>query len=162
MTRSATLGLLAVAFACIAEPSSATVRRVLLSVHGLQLPKKKAVYAFNIDTYGVEYLAVCHLPMGWELRSERSDDFGGYMSGEADLHASPLTFTSMYLVDVYDYRSTTVRSGNTEHPASFQGWVKIGSREQFGDWHGRKVPLRPNNFRLTDARRCPDPPPPAP
>jgi hypothetical protein len=160
--RSATLGFLAVVFTCIAQPSAAAVRRLLLSVDGLILPKNKEIYAFRIETFGVDLLAVCSLPMGWELRSEKYEDPEGYMSGEADLHANRLRSTSMYLVDVYDYRATTVRDGNTEHPASFSGWVQIGSRERFGDWHGRKVTLRPNNFRLSDATRCPAPPPPAP
>jgi hypothetical protein len=68
----------------------------------------------------------------------------------------------MYLVEVYDYRPVTSHDSNTEHPASFSGWVRIGSRERFGDWHGRKVLLRAGNFRLKDAKRCPVPPPPAP
>jgi len=162
MMRLAILGLFGVAFTLIGQPSAAAVRRVLLSVEGLTLPQNKAIYAFHIDTFGVEFLAVCSLPAGWELKSEKYDDPEGYLSGKADLHASRLRLTGMYLVDVYDYRSTTMRSGNTEHPASFQGWIQIGNREQFGDWHGRKVPLRPNNFRLTNATRCPAPPPSAP
>lgn len=160
--RSVTTGFLAVMLACIAQPSAGAVRRVLLSVDGLTLPKNQAVYAFHIDTFGVEFLAVCSLPRGWELKSEKFDDPEGYISGEADLHASRLRLTNMYLVDVYDYRVATVRDGNTEHPASFSGWVRIGSRPQFGDWHGRKVTLRPNNFRLSDATQCPALPPPAP
>jgi hypothetical protein len=161
LMRLAILASLAAVFTCIAQPSAATVRRALLSMEGLKVPKDKAVYAFHIDTFGVEVLAVCSLPMGWELRSEKYEDPEGYMSGKADLHAARLRFTSMYLVDVYDYRATTVQDGNTEHPASFSGWAQIGSREQFGDWHGRRVTLRPNNFHLADARRCPDPQPPA-
>lgn len=158
--RSALLAVLGAVCTCVAQPSTAGIRRVLLSVNGLTLPKNKAVYAFHIDTFGVEFLGICDVPSGWELKSEKFDDPEGYLSGEADLHASELKFTRMYLVDVYDYGAETVRVGSGENPASFSGWVRIGSREQFGDWHGRKVTLRPNNFHLVDATRCPAPPPP--
>jgi hypothetical protein len=157
--RSAILGVLAVAFVSAAQPSAAAVRRVLLSVDGLSLPQGKDIYAFHIDTFGVEFVAVCSVPRGWELKSEKYENPEGYISGKADLHASRLRFARMYLVDVYDYQA---RSDNDGHPASFSGWVQIGSREQFGDWRGRKVTLRPNNFRLADAGRCPVPPPPLP
>jgi hypothetical protein len=149
------------ALAC--QPSEAAVRRVLLSVHGLGVPLDKSIYAYRIDTWGVEFLAVCAVPQSWELKSEKFEDSEGYLSGQADIHGTPLqSLTNMYLVDVYDYRPTTAHVGDTEHPASFKGWVRIGSREQFGDWHGRKVTLRAKNFRLKDATRCPAPPPASP
>lgn len=159
MIRSAILGVLVVAFVSVAQPSAAAVRRVLLSVNGLTLPHDKDIYAFHIDTFGVQFVAVCSVPMGWELRSEKYEGQEGYISGKADLHASRLRFTRMYLVDVYDYQE---RSRNNGRPASFSGWVQIGSRERFGDWHGREVALRPSNFHLTNASRCPVPPPPLP
>lgn len=162
MRRSAVLGLFAAASTCIAQPSVAAVRRALLSIDGLTLPKDKAIYAYRIDTFGVEFLAVCSVPSGWELKSQKYENPGGYLSGQADLHASRLRFTRMYLVDVYEHQAEAVREADAEHPASFSGWVQIGSRQQFGDWQGHKVTLGPKNFRLTDATRCPDPPPPRP
>lgn len=156
--RFAALGLFAAVFVCMAQPSVAAVRRVLLSVDGLTVPKDKAIFAYRIDTFGIEFLAVCSVPSGWELRSQKYENSEGYLAGQAGLHARRLRLTAMYLIDVYEYRAETRREGSAEHPASFSGWVQIGSREQFGDWRGRKVTLGPNNFRLTNATRCPAPP----
>ncbi len=147
----------------VAEPCAAEVRRALLSVDGLAIPASKSVFAYRIETFGVEFLSVCRLPQSWELKSEKFEDLEGYFSGRADLHGTPLRgLTDMYLVDIHLYQPTASRDGNAEHPASFSGWVEVGSREAFGDWHGRKVKLAASNFRLKDAERCPAPPPALP
>jgi hypothetical protein len=135
------------------------VRRVLLSVEGVSIPARSAIFRYRIDTFGVEFLAVCSLPPSWEIQSEKFENPEGYLSGRADIHGVPLgALKEMYLVDVYSYRAVASK----DHPASFSGWVDVGTRERFGDWHGKRVPLRASNFRFKDAQRCPLSPPPQP
>lgn len=145
----------------VALPSTAAVRRALLSVDGLAIPAGKSIFSYRIDTFGVVFLATCQMPQSWELKSEKYEDLEGYVSGHADLHGTPLrSLSNMYLVDVYDFRSRPSVDGS--QPASFSGWVRIGARVAFGDRHGRKVRLRPSNVHLTQAKNCPVAPPPAP
>jgi hypothetical protein len=121
------------------------------------MPKGNAIFQYRVETWGVEFLAVCNLPQGWEIKSEKFENPEGYLSGRADIHGEWLgALKQMYLVDVYDYRQVV----SHDQPASFSGWVEIGSRERFDDWHGHRVQLAANNFRLKDAQRCPVPPPP--
>jgi hypothetical protein len=143
-----------------AEPSKAEIRRVLLSVDGLGLPRTTAIRSFHISSWGVEVLAVCHLPPSWELRSEKFEDPEGYLDGRSDTHGEPLkSISAMYLIDVYDYQPLAHGDLKTEyHPASFAGWVAVGSVQPFDGGNRRKRTLRAANFRLQDATQCPKPP----
>jgi hypothetical protein len=132
---------------------------VLLSIEGVQIPRGNAIFQYRIDTFGVEFLAVCNLPQSWEIQSEKFENPEGYFSGRADIHGEWLgALKEMYLVDVYDYQPVA----SHDVPASFSGWVEIGSRERFGNWHGKRMQLKASNFRLKDAQRCPLSPPPQP
>jgi hypothetical protein len=161
--RLAWLAALVCIFIATTQPSAAAVRRALLSIQGVGVRAGQSIFRYRIETWGVEFLAVCRVPPQWELKSEKFEDSEGYLSGEADTHiAATRALPDMYLVDVYDYQPVSVQDGNVQHPASFSGWVQVGSREQFGGWHGRRIPLNARNFRLRDASRCPAPPPPTP
>ena len=132
-------------------------------MEGLKVASADSIYGFRIETWGVEFLAVCALPQSWALTSEKYENPGGYLFGKADFHGTRLArLTDMYLVDVYDYSATLVHDENGEVPASFTGWVRIGNRERFGDWRGRQVKLKASNFRLKGAATCPTPPPAVP
>jgi hypothetical protein len=134
------------------QPSTG-IRRALLSVEGVSIPKGSAIFQYRVETWGVEFLAVCNLPQSWEIKSDKLENPEGYLSGRADIHGEWLgALKQMYLVDVYDYRPAASDDGV---PASFSGWVEVGTRERFGDWHGHRVQLKANNFRLQDAQRCP-------
>jgi hypothetical protein len=140
-----------------AQPSKAEIRRILLSVEGLDIPAGRAITAFRINTWGVELLAVCHVPRGWELREEKSVDPDGYLAGRADGHDEPLRqLAEMYLVDVYDYQALPRGNPKSDyHPASLAGWVEIGDWRPFAEGRGRRRTLKPGNFRLKDAQGCP-------
>ena len=93
MTRHAYIGLLQVgllallgAMALGGARSEAAVRRALLSVDGVKVAAADSIYDFRIETWGVEFLAVCTLPQSWALTSEKFDNPGGLLSGKADLH----------------------------------------------------------------------------
>jgi hypothetical protein len=154
------------ALACqlLAAPAAAEVRRVLLTVDGLNLPANETIRAFHIETWGVEFLAVCHLPPSWELKSEKFEDPEGWLDGKADTHGEGLKkLSNMYLVDVYDYQPQPIGNPKGDyHPPSFAGWVEVGRVEPFDGGTRRKRKLRADQFRMRDAKTCPAPPPPQP
>jgi len=143
-----------------AGPAFAEVRRVLLSIDGLNVREMESIRAFHIETWGVNFLAVCHVPPSWELKSEKFEDPEGYLDGVSDTHGEPLKrVTAMYLVDVWDYQPLPKGDPKTDyHPASFAGWVKVGKIQPFDARTLRKRTLKAGNFHLRDASRCPDPP----
>jgi hypothetical protein len=147
-----------------AGPTEAEVRRVLLTVEGLDLSPAESIRAFHIETWGVEFLAVCHVPPSWELTSEKFEDPAGYFDGRSDPHGEPLRqMSDMYLVDVYDYQPLPRGDPKGEyHPATFAGWVKVGRVQAFDGGVSHKHALKAGNFRLTDAARCPVSPPAQP
>ncbi len=147
-----------------AGPAAAEIRRVLLSVDGLNLPAMESIRAFHLDTWGVEFLAVCRVPPSWELKSEKFEDPAGYFEGRSEAHGEPFRrMSDMYLVDVYDYQPLPKGDPRGEyHPASFAGWVTVGLAQQFGGGARHKRVLKASNFRLRDASHCPDAPPAPP
>jgi hypothetical protein len=148
----------------IAAPACAGIRRVLLSVDELPLPTSESIRAFHIETWGVEFLAVCHLPPSWELKSAKYEDPAGSLDGNADIHGEPLKrLSDMYLLDVYDYQAQPRGDPNGEyHPPSFAGWIEFGASVPFGDQARTRLSLTADNFRLRDAKACPIAPPPQP
>jgi hypothetical protein len=151
------------ALVCIAgaatQASAAPTRRVLVSVEGVSVPKGSSIFGYRIATWGVEFLAICRVPPSWELKSEKFEDPEGYLSGRADAHAVRLrALTRFYLVDVVEPQPFATGEPETEHPASFSGWIEVGSRARFGDWRGWRVKLSARNFHLEDVQRCPAPP----
>lgn len=145
-----------------AAPASAEVRRVLLSIDGLSLLPMESIRAFHIETWGVEFVSVCHVPPSWELTSEKFEDPAGYLDGRSDTHGEPLKkMSAMYLVDVYEYQPLPKGDPKTEyHPASFAGWVEVGRIQPFDGGTRHKRTLKAGNFRLQSATRCPDQAPP--
>jgi hypothetical protein len=143
------------------QPSPAAITRALLSVEGLAIPKDESITAFEIDAWGVEFLAVCHLPYDWEIKADKYQDPEGLLSGRAGTLGEPLReLRGLFLVDVYDYQPLARGSPTGEyHPASFAGWVQIASTPGSG---GVKTKLLAKNFRLTNATNCPEPPPSPP
>jgi hypothetical protein len=138
---------------CGTRPGFADVTRALLSVDGVEVPQGKEIVAFNIETFGVEFLGVCHVPGSWEFKIEKYADPEGVLSGKADNQRDVLRdLRDLFLVDVYEYQPLP----RPNHPASFAGWVKIASHPL--DPAERRV-LHADNFRLTTAARCPDAPP---
>ncbi|HWF00003.1 MAG TPA: hypothetical protein VG248_09420 [Caulobacteraceae bacterium] len=156
-TASAALGFCA----CLVLQSAAEpgVQRALLSLDDLHARRGEQIKAFDIKTWGVTLLAICQVPQDWQLKAEKYEDPAGELSGRLDTHGEPLTtLRDMYLVEVYDQQSLAKDS----RPASFSGWVDIGTVAPFGGGSRHRRPLREANFRLRHARRCPEPPPAQP
>jgi hypothetical protein len=128
-------------------------------VDGLRIGRDEQIKAFHIKTWGVTFLSVCRVPQVWQLKAEKYEDPAGELSGRLDAHGEPLkALTDMYLIDVYDYQ---VRPKESQ-PASFAGWVEIGTVAPFEGGSRRRRALRAGNFRLTNARRCLELPPAQP
>jgi hypothetical protein len=142
-----------------AWPSSAATTRALLSVEALAIPADRSLTAFKIDTWGVEFLAVCRVPPSWEIKAEKYEDPEGLLSGRADNHGERLTkLRDLFLVDVYDYQPLPRGNPKSDyHPASFAGWIEMAAHPAE---RGKRTTLRAANFRLIKAARCPDPPSP--
>lgn len=142
-----------------AQQSSAQATRALLTVDHLNLPADESIARFRIDTWGVSLLNVCYIPRTWSLSEEGFLDPAGVLRGRSDLYHEPLKeLHEMYLVDVYGYQPLSRGNPKTEyHPASFSGWIQI--IRQGSEVPRKRRALRPGNFHLTPASRCPDSPP---
>jgi hypothetical protein len=165
--------LLSLALACWILGASAVsaAETQLLSLTGIKLHPLKSnkentaqyVAGFDIDTWGVRVLSVCHIPPGWTISGGQGIDLGGVLSGAggggvAFLDASRLDeLHNLFLVEVIDYQATGRGDcSDSCMPPTFSGTVEIGtySRNYGPD---RKLQLVPSNIRLTAAARCPDP-----
>jgi hypothetical protein len=141
--------LFAVLILLLAEPAAAGTE--LLSI---RLPQAKNQYinGFKVDTWGVEILAVCRIPVGWRITAGHYENSAGILSGEAkDGLSQPIAkaFTNLFLVEVHSYRARKEGS----QPASFAGSVHVGP---FGDTPApHDVPLEASAFSRTPAQRCP-------
>jgi len=149
--------LMLLSSASVAEGS---IKRVLLSVDGLELRPGEVIRAYHVNTWGVEFLSVCHLPQSWQISSEKFEDPEGRLDGKSDVHGAPLRkLSDMYLVDVYDYQ--TQPKGNPRgsyHPATFSGWATVGTMTDFAGGTNRRIALRTANFRIKAAAACPTAP----
>lgn len=144
------------------KPGFGQAQRALLTVDGLSIPAEGALAAFRIDTWGVEFLAVCKVPPLWEIKEEKFLDSAGLLSGRSDPYHRTLTkLDQMFLVDVYSYQPLPRGNPKGEyHPASFAGWFEVFDGN--GDVIKKRRVFRADNFHLTPASRCPDAPPAEP
>ena len=106
----------------------------LASIDGIRLDPNEFVDGFTIDTWGVEIVAICHLPPGWEIRAGRAASPDGVIAGEA---SHGVTFLNRArLVQLRDLalvrlsedppRRREDRSRGSILPATFAGRVGIG------------------------------------
>jgi hypothetical protein len=150
----ATLALLPAASAG-AEPE----RTYLASVTGIALGPNEYVDAFAVNTWGVDFIAVCHIPPGWEVRAGRRASPDGVLAGRAShgvtflgrAHLSQLGGLALIRLPGPVQRT---RIGDV--PATFSGHAEIGTYGTDDDRH-RQVRLSYANVRLVPATRCPPP-----
>jgi hypothetical protein len=134
----------------------------LLSIHNISLPNNGYIAGFQIDTWGVRVLAVCHLPSGWTITAGKSADPTGILSGEASLGVTDIAdgnsaqLSELFLVEVEDDREREEPIPNGVRPARFSGRLTVGTYGQHDpDWHD--VPLTSANLTRDTATKCPDP-----
>ena len=131
----------------------------LLSIGDIPLKDTQSIEAFSLDTWGVEFDSVCHIPGGWRIKAGSSATPNGELSGEGSQGAtwfdteSPKELRNFVLVTLYDrVQRNDVRSadGNGLVPATFKGNATIETDD--GDL---KLALTYKNVTLVPARRCP-------
>jgi hypothetical protein len=159
MRLAVVLSVLAMALSC-SHPAVAA-QTELLSIRGIAVGKNQYINRFDIQTWGVEILAVCHIPREWLMTAGNFQDPGGKISSENGgggatviLRSDLSKLDNLVLVIVDQYQPYPRGNPKVEyHPATFSGSVTIGSME--ADPKEHDVPLRPTNFVRKPASHCP-------
>lgn len=149
MKRYYPLLLLATASAPIDHP-----RVYLASIVNLPLRAGEQMERFSIDTWGVEFRVVCHIPGGWRIKAGSSATPDGVLEGEGSQRATwfnsrnPVELRNVALVVVYgDVQLADILNGPD---ATFQGHAVMSGPDD-----ERRAALGYRNVRLTPAKRCP-------
>ena len=149
-----TLALLAISSAAIAEQPGT----YLVSIAGASAGDNELVEQFTIETWGVEILAICHIPPGWRMRAGTSAAPDGIIQGEATHGVTRLDRKGFFrLRDLALVRISgpvqggTRRLGSGSEIATFLGHVAIADSRG----RHRQVRLTMDNIQLTPETRCP-------
>jgi len=133
-------------------------RTYLASVVDIPLKPDERIESFSIETWGVSFEAVCHIPSGWRIRAGSSATPDGILEGDGGEGAtwfsqgSPKALNRFVLISLTGpVQKTLEETGDGGIPATFSGYATI-STEDDGEV---KVPLGWQNIRLTAASRCP-------
>ncbi|HEX3701627.1 MAG TPA: hypothetical protein VHV27_13235 [Phenylobacterium sp.] len=147
--------------AIIAPPAFAA-ETALLSITGIPLDQTHHLTKVEVRTWGVEVLAVCHVPKVSVVSVDFDLDPGGVLTWKAnswhgELDRSQLNvLSSLFLVRLSGYQREPRGDPRREyHPATFEGVATIATIDE--PTHERKLKLHSNNFGLNPAQRCPDP-----
>jgi hypothetical protein len=134
----------------------------LLSVKGIHLDESHHLTKVVIRTWGVEVLAVCQIPKVSRISVDFDLDPGGVLTWKASSWHGELdrwrldALSSLFLVRVSDYQRYPRGNPRRDyHPASFEGSAIIATVKE--PTRERTIQLRPGNFGLVPAARCPDP-----
>ena len=150
----------------LAASASAPVdhpRTYLVSIVGLKLTRNEYVDHLKVDTWGVTFKAVCHIPPGWTMKAGSTAAPDGEIEGEASHGVtfinskSQRQLSGMVLLTLYTtvQRADIGRLGDAVYvPATFKGEVNVGT---YGEDKERKIHLTHANIRLVPASRCPAP-----
>jgi hypothetical protein len=150
------LGLAALALAA-APVQVDHPRTYLLSVGGIALKASESIEAFSIDTWGVDFAAVCRIPAGWRIKAGGGATPDGELSGQGSQgatwlrHGSPVELRAFVLVTLSGpVQRADIRDATGVEPATFGGHATISTEEGT-----RRARLTYRNVRLTPALHCP-------
>jgi hypothetical protein len=138
--------------AAAAEPS-----RTYLASIAVPLSAGDRIDRFEIDTWGVDFLAVCRIPHGWRIKAGGSAAPDGRIEGEATHGITYIGRTAelqgLALVRLYGpVQKHDIRTGpGGRIPATFAG--RLGLYRASG--RSQEIKLGYSNVRLTPATRCP-------
>lgn len=140
----------------------------LLSLTGLRLQSTapdrsktgQFIASFDLKTWGVKVLAVCHIPAGWTITAGKNANPEGVLSGNAGegvafIDAGTLKqLDDLFLVDVDGYHADDLGDCSKDcTPATFSGVLYEGT---YGvETPDIRIRLRSLNIRLTPATSCP-------
>ena len=143
----------------VASPPADHPETFLASISGLPVKPNEYVSGISVDTWGVEFRAVCHIPPGWRMTAGNSASPDGTLTGDG---SQGVTFLSkerlMELRDlvlinlVVPVQKQEVKSATGVLPATFSGHASVGS---YGGDEERQLPISYANIALTPARECP-------
>jgi hypothetical protein len=133
--------------------------KIFLMSVSVDLAPNESLREFAIDTWGIQYEAVCHIPLGWRVEAGASATLDGVTKGEGSHGATWLNRES--LNELQDVVLITMfapvqqddrrdKSGAVIIPATFKGKAVV----ETGDGE-RQVALSHRNVRLTPAVGCP-------
>lgn len=132
-------------------------RTYLLSIGGIPLKGPDSINAFSIQTWGVVFNAVCHIPYGWRIKAGNSASPDGEIDGEASQgitwfrKSTPKKFRNLVLVTLYDrVQREDIGTPDKMIPATFKGTATISADDRDVQ---RKLTYR--NITLTPVSRCP-------
>lgn len=130
-----------------------TPRTYLASIVDLPLGRDGALESFSIDTWGVEFVAVCKFPSGWRIKAGSSLTPNGTLAGEGSQgitwfrDPSPPELGELVLIRLSgEVQKADAANGQ---PATFEGEATISTDD--GD---AVVPLSNANVLLTPASKC--------
>ena len=120
------------------------------------------IASFDIKTWGLRVIAVCHIPDGWTASAGKNAGPEGVLSDTAGEGVAFLVterlhqLTNFFLVQVDNYHPND-RGGCAKNctPASFAGDFYIGEYGSEDQPRPQRVLL--SNIELEAAARCPDP-----
>lgn len=154
MRRYLPLALLAIGAAPVDHP-----RTYLLSIGQIPLRNGESIEAFSLETWGVEFRAVCSIPGGWRIKAGSSATPDGSLEGEGShgatwfATASPRELQRLVLVALHaPVQRADTGSPDNGTPATFKGTATIST----DDGNVQRA-LSYRNIMLTPARRCPIP-----
>jgi len=150
--------LLLCATATSAEPAE---RTYVLSLQGIDLGPDEYVSAFALDSWGVRFRAVCHIPPGWYIKAGGTASFDGGLQGEGTHSVTFLGKSRLHELEGLalialdgPVRPHRTEAAITFTPPTFDGTITV-ERVAETPTRPRKMPLKFANFRLVPAMRCP-------
>ena len=144
-------------------PSAALAERnaiYLVSLADVPIRSDELVEQFTIETWGLDILAICSIPGGWQIRAGRTAAPDGLIEGEATHGVTRLDRDRLFelrnlaLVRMWGtVQGGTRRLGPGEEIASFFGHAALTNSRGAS----RQLQLTLKNIRLERATGCPDP-----
>ncbi|MBO9576914.1 MAG: hypothetical protein J7494_14380 [Sphingobium sp.] len=138
-------------------------RTFLASIVGVPLTDREYLDSFSIETWGVTFKAVCHIPPGWRMKAGSSASPNGDIEGEASHGVTFLDkkrlkeLRNVILLTLYSkVQREEIKDGTGIIPATFSGKAHIGT---YGEDDEREAPITYKNLILVPAKQCPAPAP---
>lgn len=130
----------------------------LASIVDVALKPGERIENFRVETWGVTFNAVCHVPRGWRIGAGNSATPEGVIEGQGSHGVtwfdkpSPLELRDFVLLTLYPpVRENDIGDAATSViPATFKGHATIQTTDA-----EHRVPLTHANLRLRPAAACP-------
>lgn len=151
MKRTALAALVLAAALSACEPAPPQYR--LLSLEALPMGANEYADRFEIETFGVEIVAVCRVPFGWEMSAGNDSSVTGAIVGQALVGVAAVSPANGNLDALDGLVLVKVGERQAGQPPPFTGKAVIAV---YGDDRAeRTAPLTQAQLRLKPAYRCP-------